>query len=132
VKCQDHQRSPDQGTHQQVRGPERRRQELEHHGRGKAYLNHGQGRNPCHRTPERPAGGVGAAADAKGKNNDQAEKSEGQDSMGPWQKGKQVGRREDLAAAEGKTEAEEAGVEVGHLSAKQDHDQSQPGCRQHE
>ena len=132
VECQDHQGRPDERAHQEVSHPERRRQQLEHHGHGDTDLGYGGRHHQSDRAPERPAGGVGAPAQPDGERDNESEEAEREGAMGPGQKSQRAPGGKDRPVTEWKAQAQQAGVEVGHLCPEQDHHEPQSGRGEHQ
>ena len=82
--------------------------------------------------PRARPGRVGAPGEPGDQHAAHHQEGEGEDPMGPVQRGQGRGRREDPAVAERKAQAQEPGVKVGHLGAEQDHHEPEPGGRQHQ
>ena len=94
VEGQDHQRGPDQGTHQQMRGPESGGQKPQHHGGRYPDLQHRDATTSATDRRSSRLAGSDATAQTHGQDQDDGQKSEGERPMGPGQEGQVVAGRE--------------------------------------
>ena len=123
---QNHERGPDQAPHQEVQRPERRREQVEHHGGGHADLSHGDGQHERRPAPEAAAGRIGSPASPGPPGRPRSpRKTNASTRWVQCSAASGAAGGSTPSVAERKAEAEEPGVEVGDLGAEQDHHEAE-------